>query len=65
MSERPKDGNAEEVVKTVSFAHRESQSFRVIHVDGAFGGLTPNGKLYAAMYSQIPPNPFDGPARSI
>lgn len=43
--------------KTTSFLHRESPSFRVVHVDGAFGGLTPTGKVYAAMYSQLPPIP--------
>jgi hypothetical protein len=55
MSDKPESGAAPD--KTATFQHRESKLFRVVNVDGAFGGLTPTGKVYAAIYSQLPPIP--------
>jgi hypothetical protein len=44
-------------VKTVKFEQFESNNFRVVHADGAFGGPTPSGLLYAVFFSQTPPIP--------
>lgn len=36
----------------VSFFYIKSQFFRVIHVDGAIGGITPRGFIHCAVYSE-------------
>ena len=42
---------------TVSFRYHKSQSFRVIHADGAFGGLTPRKGIFLAFYNERFPIP--------
>lgn len=37
---------------SVKFHFIKSSHFRVIHVDGAIGGLTPRGLIHAALYSE-------------
>ena len=39
-------------VTNVSFHYIKSPEFRVLHVDGAFGGITPRGYIHAAIYSE-------------
>ena len=52
--------------KEIAFDYIKSNFFRVIHVDGAFGGLAPSGNIHMALYSErqaIPTRtvfPFEG-----
>ncbi len=39
-------------VPTVSFHYIKSGQFRVAHVDGAIGNLTPGGLIFVALYSE-------------
>ena len=43
--------------KQVRFHYIKSNEFRVIHVDGAHGGITPRGNIFAALYSVRAPIP--------
>lgn len=38
----------------VNFHYVKSPHFRVLHVDGAVGGVTPRGHIHAAFYSERP-----------
>jgi hypothetical protein len=38
--------------KKVRFHYIKSNLFRVIHVDGAIGGITPHGNIHCAVYSE-------------
>ena len=40
------------VPKEVIFHYQKSNHFRVIHVDGAYGGISPNGFLHFALYNE-------------
>lgn len=42
---------------TVSFGFIKSNDFRVLHVDGAWGGATPHGLISVAVYSERFPIP--------
>ncbi|MFN0168467.1 MAG: hypothetical protein ACKV22_18735 [Bryobacteraceae bacterium] len=35
----------------------KASGFRVVHVDGAHGGLTPHGQIFAVVYSERPAIP--------
>jgi hypothetical protein len=41
----------------VRFHFIKSASFRVIHADGAWGGLTPQGNIHMALYNERNPIP--------
>ncbi len=41
----------------VQFHYIKSRFFRVIHVDGAIGTVTPNGHIHCAIYSERPAIP--------
>lgn len=41
----------------IKFHYIKSNSFRVVHVDGVFGGLSPTGEISASLFSQRPPIP--------
>ena len=41
----------------LTFHYIKSSQFRVIHVDGMIGGITPRGLLHIAMYSERPAIP--------
>lgn len=43
--------------QTVSFRYYKSHNFRVIHADGAFGGMTPRAGLFVAFYNERFPIP--------
>jgi|ERR1035441_5640410 hypothetical protein len=43
--------------RTLSFRYYKSQNFRVIHADGAFGGLTPRKGIFLAFYNERFPIP--------
>lgn len=36
----------------VKFHYVKSNAFRVVHVDGAIGGITPAGLIFASLYSE-------------
>jgi hypothetical protein len=39
-------------IKEIEFDFIKSNFFRVIHVDGAFGGVAPSGSIHMAVYSE-------------
>jgi len=41
----------------IRFEFKESSQFRIVHVDGAFGGPTPTGNLFISMYNERNPIP--------
>jgi hypothetical protein len=41
----------------VQFHYIKSNSFRMVHVDGAIGSITPTGYIHAAVYSERMPIP--------
>jgi hypothetical protein len=43
--------------QTIQFHYIKANLFRVIHVDGAIGGLTPTGDIFVSLYSQRGPIP--------
>jgi len=47
----------QDIPSSISFHWRKSNYFRVIHADGAFGGLTPDGNVFFTLYSDHPPIP--------
>ena len=49
MNDEKKDSGGP---RRVVFSFRESPSFRSIDLAGAFGSLTPKGKIYLALYSE-------------
>jgi hypothetical protein len=42
---------------TVEFHYIKSNEFRVVHVDGAMGGITPAGLIFVSLYSERPAIP--------
>jgi hypothetical protein len=42
---------------TVKFHYIKSNLFRVVHADGAYGGLSPTGDIFFSLFSQRPPIP--------
>jgi hypothetical protein len=48
---------AEDIRKQVKFDYIKSNSFRVVHADGAWGGVTPSQNIFMALYSQRAPIP--------
>ena len=41
----------------IRFHYLKSQFFRVIHADGAYGGMTPHGEIFVSVFSERPPIP--------
>jgi hypothetical protein len=41
----------------ISFDYLKSQFFRVVHADGAIGGITPSGCIHFSFYSERPAIP--------
>jgi hypothetical protein len=41
----------------IKFHYIKANHFRVVHVDGVFGGLSPSGDIFASLFSQRPPIP--------
>ena len=41
----------------VKFHYIKGNFFRVVHMDGVFGGLSPSGDIFASVFSQRPPIP--------
>jgi hypothetical protein len=42
----------DEKPKSIKFHYLKSSHFRVVHVDGIFGGLSPRGEVTFALYSE-------------
>jgi len=42
---------------SVSISYIKSAQFRVVHMDGALGGITPTGNIHLAVYSERPAIP--------
>jgi hypothetical protein len=42
---------------SIQFHYVKSNHFRVIHVNGAFGGFSPDGSLFMAIFSERPTLP--------
>jgi hypothetical protein len=38
--------------KSLRFHYIKSNFFRVVHVDGAIGGVTPNGMIHASLFNE-------------
>lgn len=53
-SEKSGNGGAD---NTVAFDYIKTAQFRSIHADGAIGGITPNGNIHLAFYSERPAIP--------
>lgn len=51
-----KKGNGDDS-QTVTFDFIKSPQFRSIHVDGAIGGITPNGHIHISLYNERPAIP--------
>src|SRR5438874_108790 len=43
--------------KQLAFDYIKSPHFRALRADGAIGGVTPNGQIHIALYSERPPIP--------
>ncbi len=43
---------SDEMPKSVPFHYIKSNSFRVIHTDGAVGNVTPSGLIFVGLYSE-------------
>lgn len=41
----------------VKFHYIKANDFRVVHMDGVFGGLSPTGDIFMSIFSQRPPIP--------
>ena len=54
MSEATSNGDAS---ARVAFDYIKSQLFRVVRADGVIGGLTPNGHVHMAFFSERPAIP--------
>ena len=41
----------------IRFHYIKSNDFKIVHVDGVFGGLTPTGDIFVSLFNQRPPIP--------
>jgi hypothetical protein len=55
MADTKKPSDAED--HRLPFHFRKSSLFRVIHADGAYGGISPNGNIHFALYNERFPIP--------
>src|SRR5260370_9404548 len=49
--------NPTPTVQKVKFFYQKGSLFRIVHVDGAIGGLTPSLDLFVSVYNQLAPIP--------
>ena len=52
MAELKKGNGKKKVPASVTFHYLKSTQYRVVHVDGAIGGPTPNGFIHISMYNE-------------
>ena len=57
MDEETTSGGNGEASPRVNFDYVKGQYFRVIHTDGAIGGVTPRGLIHMSLYSERHPIP--------
>lgn len=59
MAKRSNSPKAKKAIvgQTIKFDYLKTTQFRNIHVDGAVGGLAPNGNIQMAVYSERPAIP--------
>ena len=50
-------GMTDEPIKSVQFHYIKGNQYRALHVDGAFGGITPNGSIHMAVFNERQPIP--------
>ncbi len=48
------DGARDDVIRHVKFNYIKSAFYRVVHVDGVIGGLTPRGLIHGSLFSEGP-----------
>lgn len=48
----PNDDDQRADAPTVTFNYIKSAFYRVVHVDGAIGGITPRGLIHCSIYSE-------------
>jgi len=49
--------NEEQIPRQLQVDFRRSASFRIVHADGVWGGVTPQAKVYMTFFSETPPLP--------
>lgn len=47
----------EKVPKEIQFHYKKTDSYRAYHCDGAYGGITPTGKIYMEVFVERNPTP--------
>lgn len=52
MEENGASEEPEPLTKEIAFKYVKSNLFRVIHADGAWGGIAPRGYIHMALYSE-------------
>ncbi|MDA2915925.1 hypothetical protein MYX64_03655 [Nitrospinae bacterium AH_259_B05_G02_I21] len=57
MAKAGKEQKESQDLTDVRFDYIKSQYFRVIHADGAIGGVTPSGFIHFALYNERPAIP--------
>lgn len=57
IRERMEEELEENEDDTIEFHYLKSNAFRVLHVDGVYGGISPDGKINLSVYNQRRPIP--------
>ena len=55
--DQKKETEAHKPLERLRFHYIKANQFRVIHVDGAYGGVTPRGLIHMSFYSERYPIP--------
>lgn len=56
-ADQPKNDGQPPIPSTIDFHYIKSNYFRVIHADGAWGGVAPGSAIHLCFWSQRPPIP--------
>lgn len=57
MSETPENTRSSEEANEIEFHYVKSNFFRVLHITGAFGGVTPQLNIHMNVFGDRPPIP--------
>jgi len=53
-----KKGNGKDTSQNkIKFIYQKTNNYRAYHVDGAYGGINPNGNIYMAIFNERRPIP--------
>jgi hypothetical protein len=52
MAEKETEGNQSNEQREINFRYIKSNLFRVVHADGAFGGISPRGNIHFSLYNE-------------